>query len=292
MRPCAGKRRASARSVPSQPGRSKKAAPPASATASTHARRESSGSKKRSASDVRGAETRSGVPSATSRPRRSRSASRIERLIEGVVARLRARGDEAGERRPGVDARVEQRVALELDEASPRERVDLLPRQQRALAPLARQCRLGRGTAGRDVVPVGPRRVRRHPSRHQEDDGAHPVPLQERRRDAPHRAAPVVEGEQHRSLGRRDGSPQDADVVVDRQRDVAVAGEVVELAREALGLGPVEHEDRDLAARERAAGDEGGVAGEQQVARDLPRLERAAAQAAQGHRQLSRSTTS
>ena len=50
-----------------------------------------------------------------------------ERLVEGVVAAPRARGHEAGELRPRVDAGVAERVALEVEEARAGQGLDLLP---------------------------------------------------------------------------------------------------------------------------------------------------------------------
>ena len=72
-------------------------------------------------------------------------------------------------------------------------------------------------------------------------------------------------------------------VFLDRKADVAVVGEMAELSSEDLGQDAVEHEDGDVAPGKGPAGDEGGVAAEQEIARDLERLPGATCEPAKGH---------
>ena len=159
-------------------------------------------------------------------------------------------------------------------------------RQQGAVAFLAAQEARRVCAPALDVLPGGLLRAgaRRDPPGDEEHHRLHAVPAQQGRGHAPDRAASVVEGEHHGALFRLALATEDREVLVGRERDVAVVGEVRELARERERLGAVEHEDGHVPAGQLAAGDEGRVAPPQQVAGHFPRLARAAAEAAQGHR--------
>ena len=158
------------------------------------------------------------------------------------------------------------------------------------VATLAADDRL-RGLAPRlDVVPGGRQRPRprRDAAGDEEHDALHAEAAQQGLPDAPEAAAPVVEGEQHRARGRRPGAHQELEVFGGGERDVVVVGQVLELAGERLRLQAVEHEHGDVAAWERAPGDEGRVPAEQEIARDFPRLARLSCERLQRHRGLRR----
>ena len=151
-----------------------------------------------------------------------------ERLVEGVVPAPGPGRDEADQLRPRVHAGVAQGVALEVEQARPREGLDLLPGHEGALPLLAAQ---EPGCVRASWHDVRPGRLQRAGARldaagHQEHDGLHAVPAQQGRGHAPDRAAAVVEGEHDGALRRLALPAQDGDVLVGRQRDVAVLGEV------------------------------------------------------------------
>ena len=122
------------RSRGSQSDRAKKPSPPWLSTSATHAARDAGVLEE--AQRLRGARGRAEERRAEGRLLAEEVAVALpeEGLVEGVVAATRAGGHEAGELGPRVDARVEEGVALEVEEARPGEGLDLLPGEQRPLA--------------------------------------------------------------------------------------------------------------------------------------------------------------
>ena len=275
----------------SQSDRAKKPSPPWLSTSATHAARTPGSSKKRSASEVRGAERRSGAPSGRLLAEEVAVAVAEEGLVEGVVAATGAGGHEAGELGPRVHARVEQGVALEVEEARPGEGLDLLPGEQRPLAvsPAGGRPRRRPGPPGRRPRSAPRPRAGGDAAGHEEDDGLHAVLPEQRRRHAPDGAPPVVEGQDDGAVGGLPLLPDHGGVLVRGEGDVAVLGEVLEAAREGRRARP--RGTRRRGRRPRGSGPpvtNGGIAAQEQVPRHLPRLARAAAELAQRHLSPSR----
>ena len=137
--------RAAAARAPSRAARRRPRRPPA-ATASTQRPARAPGPRgSASASDVRGAERSSGVPSGTSSARRSRPPRRDRAACRWRRSRPRCPGVRKPARlRRHVDAGVGEGVALEIEGARLRERRDLLPGEERAVARLPAEHRRAR----------------------------------------------------------------------------------------------------------------------------------------------------